>query len=113
MWHPICNVIKLNGDRDINEYQEAWNNVFEMADVRVCKDDMKLFEAAADTLQKLVDRATPKKVKVVPGDRLKYDAFCPNCNQALFDGSDTFFLKKRYQFCDYCGQALDWNNNEI
>ena len=91
----------------MNKYQEALDNM-----IYYSQDTTDLTEEECfRLLQELVDRATPKKVKVVPGDRLRFDGLCPNCNRPLFDGSDMFFKEKRYQFCDYCGQALDWSES--
>ncbi len=94
-----------------NKYKEALG-VIEKALIQKLNASAILIERTElNTLHELVDKATPKKVKVVPSDKLRFDGLCPNCNQPLFDGSDMFFKEKRYQFCDYCGQALDWSKD--
>ena len=101
----------------MNKYQEAYKEiecieVYEYAGARVAAFKMEReYENELKTLKELVDRATPKKAKVVPSDKLRFDGLCPNCNRPLFDGSDMFFKEKRYQFCAYCGQALDWSES--
>ena len=100
----------------MNKYQEAYETIenieiYEYAGARFPTFEMKTdYKSDLDVLKELIDRATPKKVKVVPSDRLRFDGLCPNCDRPLFDGSDMFFKEKRYQFCDYCGQALDWSD---
>ncbi len=102
----------------MNKYQEAYETIesieiYEYAGARFPTFEMKTdYKGDLDVLKELIDRATPKKVKVVPSDRLRFDGLCPNCDRPLFDGSDMFFKEKRYQFCDYCGQKLDWSKNE-
>ena len=98
----------------MNKYQEALNELKSWSttsSIPIGADKHFVYEQV-HIIQELIDRATPKKVKVVPGDRLRFDGLCPNCNRPLFDGSDMFFKEKRYQFCDYCGQALDWSKDE-
>ena len=57
-------------------------------------------EALVDTLEKAVDRMTPKKVVVHDGCVTK-NYICPTCQTEL----DSTL----YRFCDQCGQALDWS----
>ena len=83
-------------------------------DAKLMCDDYVCFK----TLQELVDKDTPKKV-IVEGFANYSDCFdtcisyeeikkCPNCQQSLYDESEEVDLE-RYDYCPYCGQALDWS----
>jgi|LGOV01.1.fsa_nt_gb hypothetical protein len=68
------------------------------------KDDEKL-------LQELVERATLKKVKIEKSFLIDskipyYDGYCVKCKSELIGNVYT-----QQQFCDNCGQALDWGGN--
>ena len=62
-----------------------------------------------DTLQELVDKATPKKPKIRVfndaevwecAERLVEKEVCPLCNHKLLD---------KDPYCRFCGQAIDWS----
>ena len=53
-----------------------------------------------DTLQKLVDKSTPKKPIKSNNPLFDYMVFCPACNKSM-----SF---KNY-YCGSCGQAVDWS----
>ena len=56
-----------------------------------------------DTLQKLVDKATPKKPIKSNNPLFDYMVFCPACNKSM-----SF---KNY-YCGSCGQAVDWSGED-
>jgi len=61
-----------------------------------------------DLLQELVDKATPKKIKMM---RIKkYDGYnigiC-SCGQTVDDS-----LNEGLKFCPYCGQAINWGEDD-
>lgn len=59
-----------------------------------------------NTLQKLVEKATPKKyeLKSEMVDGVKWThAICPNCKEVI----DEF---EYYPYCPNCGQAIDWRD---
>lgn len=97
----------------MNKYQESLDNLIRVSCPRKvsCKecDFEKLCNSQAkgyvDTIQKLVDRATPKKPKMMRVK--KYDGYnlgiC-KCGQEI----DTSLYK--VNFCPNCGQALDWSD---
>lgn len=65
---------------------------------------MKFNDIALSAIRKQI----PSKVKLT-----FYNGYCPNCKLAL----GTAFVKESLQtginrFCPYCGQALDWSENE-
>lgn len=70
------------------------------------------YKKDTDTIQELVDRATPKKpikldkgyYRINGGWKERITDCCPNCTQQL-----------RYKRCcddNECRQAIDWSNNE-
>lgn len=59
---------------------------------------------AIKTLQKLVDKATPKKVFICDND-----CSCPNCTTSLVDVRKDAYKQFINKYCTYCGQALDWS----
>lgn len=50
-----------------------------------------------------LEKFTPKK-PIHGGDELYNYECCPTCNN-IMDNT------KYYDYCPYCGQRLDWNNN--
>ena len=56
-----------------------------------------------NSLKELVDRATPKKVKMIIGTTfLSTHARCDSCNYE--------FAIWNENFCPNCGQAIDWSD---
>lgn len=89
----------------MNKYQEALSEV-----IRMCAQSDELFPTEeVEALQKLVDRATPKKLKIRAFNEAKpwdcADYFvereaCPLCGHKLLD---------KDPYCYICGQRLDWS----
>ena len=83
----------------MNKYQQALNNC------------VNRWAPAADwnLLKGLVERATPKKPEITI-----YNGLCPNCHQAFgLERTRQAMLRPRwFSFCPYCGQALDWSEEE-
>lgn len=83
----------------MNKYQEALNDLW-----NGCPDP-KNQSGSMQILQELVDKETPKKVKIKEFDNGEYGAYCPSCNSGL-----PFHWKMKY--CPSCGQKLDWESEE-
>ena len=83
----------------MNKHQEALNTLFMMASEHV-RFEMNYEK---NLLQKLVDKAKPEKV--VNWLRNKSMACCPYC------GSPGYSEEKN-KHCYYCGQAIDWNEDD-
>lgn len=90
----------------MNKYQEALNALLSF---HVCESthNRRLLENnphAASILKELVDRATPKPMRIYeknnPFEQL---GECPVCDATLTDG---------YRFCPKCGQAIGDSENE-
>lgn len=54
------------------------------------------------TLKKLVEKATPKKVKINEKYNDQGLYLCPKCSNDL---------EYDFDYCPYCGQAIKWKEN--
>lgn len=76
-------------------FREVLNRVYRNTDdfeMRISKDCYKLIREA-------LEKQIPKKVT---------KSACPSCNRIfLFRHSE----KRKGDYCDNCGQALDWSDN--
>lgn len=101
----------------MNKYQEPFNNIVVEAELMAERCNHKL-EKDIKTVQELIDKATPKKV--VKSKPLEFDVkigkatfkkgtsslrICPSCRKWL-----NYNYEKNY--CGYCGNALDWSEEE-
>lgn len=109
----------------MNKYQEALNTVKEK--YKTTKYWVADTNEELIAMQELVNKATPKKVKIInypygfSGDYLFIDTpHCPGCHKPLLN-EDTLrkhYLDKRKMlqleipFCCKCSQALDWSVKE-
>lgn len=91
----------------MNKYQEALKNIKIMGD----KDLYNEFHIEwANTLQELVDKATPKKLKPKTDKDGRLLWVCPNCGDVymkFWSDVETISCRKH---CDECGQKLDWSD---
>ena len=88
----------------MNKYEQALKNV--RAELRVSNSDI-------DTLQELVNRATPNRVKQIEdhyfAETYEYDyssGNCPHCGANVY--CDEYDAEPHY--CFTCGQKLSWDN---
>ena len=65
-----------------------------------------VIEEAMDTIRDVVAKRTPKMV--VTKQRFLLDKFCPNCDENLTNFGCYSLNSRKYRYCAYCGQALDW-----
>ena len=89
----------------MNKYQEALDRIKNKVAI-IDGEKMKIGLAYCNTLpilQELVDKETPKKVKIKEFDNGEYGAYCPSCNSGM-----PFHWKMKY--CPSCGQKLDWSD---
>nr|DAU24008.1 MAG TPA: fibrinogen [Caudoviricetes sp.] len=108
----------------MNKYQEALNNLVKVSCPKqtfckkcdfekVCNCDAK---QDINTLQELVDKATPKKPLVKHyeeiGEKPYIKTCCPNgCRIQLSKATDRDYAHE-HRFCNKCGQAIDWSDEE-
>ena len=106
-----------------NKYQEALDvikkiNLRSEHYVQFEEDNIEnVYEEEINIIQELVDKETPMKVIANPSGKSKrYKYLCPNCKDYLFEAnSQTMrFMKdeKRYNHCAYCGQKIDWSDED-
>ena len=89
----------------MNKYQEAFETINCDGSTfieRTRKFKEKYQESPVYLIKELVDKETPKKVKIKEFDNGEYGAYCPSCNSGL-----SFHWKMEY--CPSCGQKLDWS----
>lgn len=92
----------------MNKYQEALLNIrYYYAQSQKYKKLQKYNAIRQlETLQELVDKATPKKPEITI-----HNGFCPNCHQAFgLERTKEAMLRPYWlSYCPCCGQALDWS----
>lgn len=98
-----------------NKNQNALDNIgstyFSMnyvANEKLRLEFEKMYNEYKQTLQELVDRATPKKPNY---ENINYIC-CPSCGLDEIELYDYYGNEINLKQCNNCGQALDWSNNE-
>lgn len=107
-----------------SKYQEAKSNIVNILVRQIGYEAYKnLYSEDFDTLQELVDKATPKRPilnKIWEDEDTKtiYDEYgrinetlcvCPNCGESdIYD----FEYNTRFKCCSNCGQVIDWNDEQ-
>ena len=82
----------------MNKYQEAIKIFERYIDNEAYTEKM---QNACKLAIKALEKATPKKRKIYAPLGLE---LCPTC------GKDTY--REFFKYCPYCGQALDWSEEE-
>lgn len=108
----------------MNKYQEALNYLIENIEMLNRHSDGSFCQpySSKNTLQELVDKATPKKPiknKMRQGKTSSIDKLfelkdtytCPNCGNALLEHYMNESQETRH--CWDCGQALDWRVENV
>ena len=100
----------------MNKYQEALDHILYCDRDKPHSYISDAYRNDFSTLQKLIDKATPKKPKIEKHPySIDYESslvdkyFCPNCNQFLREVAGYHFNKN---YCDKCGQAISWSESE-
>lgn len=83
----------------MNKYQEA---LVTLCDHLYADGDGEIIILSIESLDELVDRATP--MKPIRSKANKGAFICPICQDRCFSMGD-------YGFCPDCGQAIDWSGN--
>lgn len=95
----------------MNKYQETYqrltNHIYKYDHIEDVYKDLEI-------LGELVDTATPKEpLSVAMTGYFKEEAshlVCPNCKQSIVNVWSHIEYKPKY--CHYCGQSLDWSEDE-
>ena len=56
-----------------------------------------------------IESALSKAISEKPKDHDKYDYACPNCHNRIASKDDVWVYDIVPNFCEYCGQKLDWD----
>jgi len=67
-----------------------------------------LEEAVLDSLEKLVEKETAKKVTIIDRPELYYIYYCPTCGANLLVDRNKQ-PKHLFNYCGKCSQKLDWD----
>lgn len=92
-----------------SKYQEAKDNIVNTLARQIdYKTYKNLYSKDFDTLQELVDKATPKKIRYenAPKPSMAYMYSCPNCGRMLGVNCKPTYIN----YCDECGIKLDWSD---
>ena len=92
-----------------SKYQEAKSNIVNTLVRQIGYEAYKnLYSEDFDTLQELVDKATPKKIRYenAPKPSMAYMYFCPNCGRMLGVNCKPTYIN----YCDVCGIKFDWSD---
>lgn len=99
----------------MNKYQEALEILCTYADGNPSSSGEfvgKMLQEANDTLQELVEKATPKKAKVqtlyVEYQEPETFVVCPICEEEFYYNDC-----EKINYCPNCGQALDWSEEDV
>lgn len=93
----------------MNKYQEALNVINQSDDEKFIKDSRAYYEKykinPVVVLQKLVNKETPMKVTDIHIDEF----YCPKCHSEISHDISNIYHP---QYCEECGQRLDWSDSE-
>lgn len=90
----------------MNKYKEALEDLLDyLQEYHEHYHDDVSFENRK-LLKELVDKATPKKVKVIDYNFGIFE--CPHCRANIYWSGN----KKDHKHCLRCGQALDWSEED-
>lgn len=93
----------------MSKYQEAKDNIVNTLARQIdYKTYKNLYSKDFDTLQELVDKATPKKIRYenAPKPSMAYMYSCPNCGRMLGVNCKPTYIN----YCDVCGIKFDWSD---
>lgn len=88
--------------------REVLHQVYRNTDdfeMRISKDCYKLIIEA-------LEKQIPRKCRIKSTAKLQ-TFYCPTCEQVVVSRIENEWLAGRLQkYCDSCGQALDWSDND-
>ncbi len=63
---------------------------------------------ALDVAIQALEKQVPRKVKN-SGEEIPFEWYCPTCGELLCDDG---YKDTDIKYCEYCGQKLDWSDEE-
>lgn len=94
----------------MSKYTEALSSIYFTMHNRVKPKTLGHCEDKnLEVLEELIERSKPKKPDITV-----HNGFCPNCHQAfgLERTKEAMIRPRWFSFCPYCGQAIDWSEDE-
>lgn len=76
----------------------------ESLDYQLTSDDFEWLEKAKETLEKQIPKK-PERDEEYPLSRV-----CPRCRGYL---GNVQFVSNNYRYCQWCGQAIDWEEENV
>ncbi len=71
---------------------------------KTCEED----NCVTEWTRRAIEKQIPKKLNIKPNK----DVFCPTCANIIGDARVRQSCKTAFAYCRYCGQALDWSDEE-
>lgn len=95
---------------------EITNTLWQETIEKGCKQALEKIELTIDmTLAEAVEKQVPKKPYKTkePISRKQNDYYCSVCKRYLGDDMELKHACLQPEYCQHCGQALDWSEIEI
>lgn len=87
----------------MNEIIERLRKMSESLRQTQAFDNLNQLDKDIDEIEKVFDKATPKRPIIIPNDKNILTFECPKCGKR----THTDFPRN---YCGECGQALDWSD---
>lgn len=91
----------------MNKYQDALSRIISFMNEQGCAGIFSNYYdgSAEDVLMELVDKAAPNKVE----KNIEGASYCPNCKVVVANKN----IINDLNYCHYCGQAIDWSDENV
>ena len=79
--------------------------------LEIIEEEMPFTSGVIEEAKEIIKSAVAKQIpkKVVTKQRFLLDKFCPNCDENLTNFGCYSLNSWQYNYCAFCGQALDWS----
>ena len=84
-------------------------------DVKRIRQNPTMEDVDNEELSKMIDAAIEKQIAKKPYKRKEHkqnDYYCTVCNRYLGDDMELKHACLQPEYCEHCGQALDWGDNK-
>ena len=98
----------MTNEEAIKCIEDVLGSDFHYDDCQLTSDDFEWLEEAKEALEKQTQK------KITHTATLKTSCTCPNCGNCLdkFEKFGESIVRVKYQYCHFCGQALDWSDEK-